>query len=203
MISNWLEPDWNQLRPDDAALPAMWEAVRIVPVFARSEDINAFLVEMERVNTNGGIVFARFELHAGRTFHWFASRNRWDEMDFFRSFLLHRVVRETCPELKLGESFLESPVFEWGSSLTLDGELARALVIGGPYKRFEGSPRQAKDLAGRFCSALFDDCFSEVEVFRSWKPWSAWFYGIAWDFTFIIIDKRLSIVTILCSTDTD
>jgi hypothetical protein len=60
---------------------------------------------------------------------------------------------------------------------------------------------KAKNLAARFCDALFDDRFLEVEVFRSWKPWSKWFHGIAWDCTFLIIDKRFGIVTILCETD--
>jgi hypothetical protein len=42
----------------------------------------------------------------------------------------------------------------------------------------------------KFCEPLFGDRFIEVEVFRSFAAWSPWFYDVAWDQTWIIIDKR-------------
>jgi hypothetical protein len=79
----------------------------------------------------------------------------------------------------------------------------REEVTGGAYERFEGATREAKNLGARFCDALFGDRFIEVEVFRSFAAWSPWFYDVAWDRTWIIIDKRQQLVSLMCRTDTD
>ena len=55
----------------------------------------------------------------------------------------------------------------------------------------------------RLSAALFGDRFDEVLVYHSYKPWSSWFYDVAWDASWIVIDKRSSTVDILCITDTD
>lgn len=112
-------------------------------------------------------------------------------------------VRGILPELTRDAKFEENIAFDWGSSLILDGELARALVIGGAYRRFEGTPRAAKDLGARVCEALFGDRYLDVEVFRCWKAWSPWFHDIAWDSTCFVVDRRFQAVSILVSTDTD
>jgi hypothetical protein len=124
------------------------------------------------VNVNGGAVYARLGVTGSRDFDWFASRNRWDEISFFSRLLSSSSVSSSLPAVTKEATFDESVTFEWGSSLTLDGELARALVIGGAYKKFEGPPRAAKELAARVCDAMFGDRFLDIEVFKCWKPWS-------------------------------
>ena len=165
--------------------------------------VEEYLAELRRVNVNGDAVYARFEVTGSRDFDWFATRNRWDEISFFSRLLSSPSVAKCLPEVTKDATFDESVTFEWGSSLTLDGELARALVIGGAYKKFEGTPRAAKQLAARACDAIFGDRFLDIEVFKSWKPWSRWFHDVAWDSTYIIIDRRGQTVSVLASTDTD
>jgi hypothetical protein len=87
--------------------------------------------------------------------------------------------------------------------LTLDGEIAQALVQGGAYKKFSGTAREAKDLGGRFCYALFGDRFTEIQIYKTYKAWSRWFHGVAWDVTWLALDKRFMKVWLLCVTDTD
>jgi hypothetical protein len=200
---SWLEVDWKQERPSDAVTAWLWRAVDIRAIDETPAEVESYLGELRRVNVNGAAAFARFEVKGNREFDWFASRNRWDEIAFFQQMLSHPVVRSRIPEVTKDANFDESIKFEWGSSLVLDGELARALVSGGAYKRFEGTPRAAKDLGGRVCEALFGDRFLDVEVFRCWKAWSAWFHDVAWDNTCVLIDRRLQQVSFLFSTDTD
>jgi hypothetical protein len=166
-------------------------------------DTEPYLAELRRISVNGAVIFGRFQIDGNKSLDWFASRNRWDEVDFFYQLLGHPALRQRWPELTEKIRDEEFPDFEWGSSLTLDGELARSLVIGGAYERFKGPPREAKNLAARFCEALFDDRYLDIEVFWCWNAWSAWFHDIAWDRTCVIIDRRLRSIGLLCSTDTD
>ena len=116
---------------------------------------------------------------------------------------MHPVVTHKLPEPTRDATFNESFTVEWGSSLTLDGELARAIVMGGAYLEFEGPPRDAKGLAARVCDALFGDRFRDVEVYRSRSSWSPWFLMEMFNTTYFIVDRREQVVTILVATDED
>ena len=198
----WKDPDWKQGRPSDAEVDSRWRSVTLTPV-ASPSDVEPYLVELRRVNANGDALFGIFQVEGDQNLDWFASRNRWDHVDFVRRVLSHPAVRERWPALVAKMSDAQFPAFEWGSKLALDGELARALVIGGAYERFTGRQREAKDLAAKFCDALFGDRFQDIEVFWCWRAWSAWFHDVAWDRTCLIIDRPSRTIAILCSTDTD
>lgn len=199
----WLEVDWKQERPSESATDWLWRSVEVQPVDGTPEALHAYMDELRRVNVNGGCFFARFQVSGDRDFNWFATRNRWDEIAFFSRFLTHPMVRGTLPEVTKDAAFGDDIAFEWGSSLILDGELARALVVGGAYKKFEGPARAAKEMGTQVCQALFGDRYLDIEVFRYWKAWSPWFHDVAWDSTCVVIDRRLQAVSVLVSTDTD
>jgi hypothetical protein len=203
MLVSWLAVDWNQERPTAAAEESLWRSVEIRPLPDVPPAVDEYLTELRRVNVNGDAVYARFEVTGSRDFDWFATRNRWHEISFFTRLLSSSSVSNALPEVTTEATFDASVTFEWGSSLTLDGELARALVNGGAYKKFEGPPRAAKELAARACDAIFGDRFLDIEVFRCWKSWSRWFHDGAWDTTYVIIDRRDQAVSVLASTDTD
>jgi hypothetical protein len=200
---SWLDVDWKQERPSDSATDWLWRTVEVQALDSTPPVVEEYLSALRRVNVNGDVVYARFAVSGSRDFAWFATRNRWDEIAFFARLLTHPAVRRKLPELTRDAKFGEEVAFEWGSSLTLDGELARALVIGGAYKKFDGTAKVAKELGGRVCEALFGERYAEVEVFRCWKAWSPWFHDVAWDSTCFVIDRRLQEVSVLASTDTD
>ncbi|MDX1487797.1 MAG: hypothetical protein R3268_06325 [Acidiferrobacterales bacterium] len=200
---SWHEVDWTQERPSNAAAEWLWRAVEVRPIDEVPPPVQEYIAELRRINVNGGAAYARFYVEGNRDYDWFATRNRWDEISFFSRFLAHPVVSNVLPDVTKGASFDDSIAFEWGSSLVLDGELARALVNGGAYKKFEGTPRDAKRLGMRVCDALFGDRFLDVEIYRCWKAWSPWFYDVAWDSTCVLIDRRLQAVSLFVSTDTD
>ena len=77
------------------------------------------------------------------------------------------------------------------------------LVQGGAYAEFSGTAREAMNVSGRFCDALFGDRFKEILLFKSHEAWSDWFCNVAWDATWVGFDKRESKVWLLCVTATD
>jgi hypothetical protein len=200
---SWLDVDWKRERPSDSATDWIWRTVEVQPLDSAPPIVEEYLAALRRMNVNGDAVYARFAVSGDRDFEWFTTRNRWDEIGFFARLLTHPTARRKLPELTSQAQFGADVTFEWGSSLTLDGELARALVDGGAYKKFDGTAREAKDLGARVCEALFGDRYPEVEVFRCWKAWSPWFHDVAWDSTCFVIDRRLQEVSVLASTDTD
>lgn len=72
----------------------------------------------------------------------------------------------------------------------------------GPTRGSSARPWKPRTSAGA-CEAHFADRLEDVEVFHSYKPWSRWFYDVAWDSTWLLVDRRFQVVTILAVTDTD
>jgi hypothetical protein len=200
---SWLEVNWNQERPGDAAAEWLWRAIEVKRIDETPSPVHEYLQALRHVYTNGDALYARFQVEGNEDFNWFATRNRWDEIAFFSRFFLHPVVASSLSKVTKDVRFDESVTFEWGSSLTLDGEFARSLVIGGAYKKFEGTPREAKALGMRVTDALFGDRYLDIETFRCWKAWSSWFHDVAWDSTLVLIDRRLQAISVLVATDTD
>jgi hypothetical protein len=200
---SWIDVDWKHERPNDLSFGQMWNDVEMVPCLEPVAAVDRYLALMREFNVNGGAIFARFGLSCNRDFDWFATRRRWVEIDFLSNFLSHATVREQLPAVVDGLKTEAIQPFDWRSSLTLDGELARNLVFGGAYKKFEGPAHEAKQIGVEVCKGLFGDRFNDVEVFASCSPWSSWFMDVAWDSTHIIIDRLNQTVSIIASTDTD
>lgn len=198
-----LEPNWEQQRPSLEDIQRMWKELRITHEPFQHPAVEEVLHHLRAAHVNGGAEFAQFKLSENPGFHWFGSRNRLDEIDFFDRFLSSSAVSSALPALKIGEPAFSEAAFEPGSALTLDGEIARTLVQGGAYERFAGTAREAKEIARRFCDAMFGDRFDDLQIYRSYKPWSQWFFDVAWDVTWLGFDKRYVKVWLLCVTDTD
>jgi hypothetical protein len=140
MIMNWKEPDWKQDRPTDAEIRWMWRSVALSSVDS-PPDTEPYLAELRRVNVNGSVIFGLFQIEGNESLDWFASRNRWDEVNFFRRLLSHPSVRQRWPDLVEKIRDEQFSDFEWGSSLTLDSELARSLLKGRLWRYLPGGAR--------------------------------------------------------------
>jgi hypothetical protein len=84
------------------------------------------------------VFLARFFVPEHPTFDYMTSRNRLgNETGFSRAFFSSTALTSTVPELKDSESYegcgdLQFPPgLEWGSSFTLDGEIADGVFSGG------------------------------------------------------------------------
>jgi hypothetical protein len=202
-MENMLEPDWQQERPDSAAIIDMWKQLDFHNhLFESSSVVTQLLESFKDTHSNGGAFFGCFSFEYHPVLHWFLSRNRWDEIEFPEHFLKSHALKERFPELCRSIS-TEAFGFEWGSSYTIAGYLAQSLANGGAYEKFKDGPAGAYYLTNWFCNWLIEDRFEDVIVLRTYNPWSGWFYGIAWDQTWLIIDKRNYRVWLLAITDTD
>jgi hypothetical protein len=176
--------------------------LRLEPAPLDSKALRELLAAFRETHANGGALFARFQVRP-TPLERLSEGEPWDKPEFFEALLGSATVRKALPELERAPRSPDLPRFDPGSSYTLDGEWAQALVAGGAYRRFPGTPRAAKTLAEKACHDLFGDRFEDIRVYRSWAPWAAWFHDVAWDVTWVGIDRRDRIVWLLCLTDTD
>lgn len=197
-----LEPNWNQERPDVAGARSIWEQSVFTADAAATPAVGELLKALRSTHVNGGAVFGRFRIADSPNLHWFVSRNRFDEITFIEHLLTSDALRAHLPNLNSPAS-MEALKWEWWSSYLMAGDWARTLMAGGAYEKFKREARYAMEIGERACFELFGDRFEDVMVFRSWAPWSDWFFNVAWDMTWVGIDKREAKAWILCITDTD
>lgn len=92
---SWLEPIGE--RPESVTTEDLWRSVtlRLLPEIPAA--VEAYVSELRRLNVNGSVIFARFEVSATPAFDWFASCCRWHELGFCEHFLMHPTIQEAFP----------------------------------------------------------------------------------------------------------
>ena len=141
-----IEPIWEQGKPTDSDVEVMWRELEIRHDVFQHPAVDEVLNHLREMRPNGGALFAQFHISQHPTFHWFASRNRFWEMNFFQRFLSSPPVTAAMPELEIEATDFPDPGFELGNSFTLDGEIGWTLVWGGAYAGFTGTPREQRIL---------------------------------------------------------
>ncbi len=197
----WLEVDHKCPRPSFTDTARAVREMAIQPVPDNDESVDVLLQELRA--TRSEALFAKFHVSGSKDLDWYASRNRWDDLGFAPAFLSHPEVCQCLPALTKRATLGDKIAFKSEDALTLDGILARVLISGGAYAKYQRGAREAKRIGALFCGAVFQDRFDDVEVLCCWDAWSAWFCDVAWDMTIVIIDRRHQHVSLLCSTDTD
>ncbi len=72
----------------------------------------------------------------------------------------------------------------------LDGSIAAQVLWGGAYEEFKEWPVVAKQLAVNVCQYMFRDRYEDIKVFESYLSWTDWFYDVAWDVTWMVLDRK-------------
>lgn len=169
-------------------------------------DISSPIVDKVRgtikhTHLNGGIILECFQIHNRE---WLKFPVKVEKCEpYFSKILTSDDVRLAVPELKIGEKLDCDPEFQWLSPFCLDGAIAAAIHSGGAYVSFPGPPGEAKRMALDLCSFMFGDRYQDVKVYESYKPWCKWFFDVAWEYTWFILDTALERIWLICITDTD
>jgi hypothetical protein len=206
MSPAWTDIDWTAPRPAASEIVASQEHLSYEPFDLDAPETRAVVDALTEAFSNGGPLLKGFRVLGGDSvLHWFASRNRYAEYGLLPHFLGSAAVREALPELQVPDPLGPELRFEesWSGTLTLDGELAATLKLGGAYGQFPGSAAEAKRLGAGFVDGVVGARHEDFRVYRSDAPWTPWFDNVAWDSTWVIIDNREQRLFLLCLTDTD
>jgi len=195
-----IEIDWDEEKPKFSKVKELLERGVFTVETLSTDGVNAVVQEFIKLNKFGDCKFISATFIDDPVLNWFIARNRFDELHFFEKFVQCSFFEEQG--LKYNKSF-RSIRWNQSSSYTLDGEIAHALMFGGAYNDFEGTGEQAKRLGMDFCRDLFGTRYEQVNIYTTEKRWSKWFFDIAWDNTWIGVDKENHRIWALIATDTD
>jgi hypothetical protein len=200
-----LKPDSRQLRPTPAEIKGMVKDIVVSPIVLPVKPFTEFLSRLREDRSEGGAYLVAFEIGPDSTFDWFASRNRLSEM--LNEFVTHRVIRESLPELQIPDSLPIPATCNSGFLLfdqfLLQGTLASVLYNGGAYAGRRGDGRAEDQFALEVCEAMFGPRYGEILCNPNYDRWAPWFWGVAWDVTIVVFDRRTRRLWILAVTDSD
>jgi len=182
----------------------MWDEISFEPREVEGPVAAELLGTLRDARELGGALLARSFVAEHPTFDFLAAGNMLGNYhEFSRAFF--SAMSSGVPELRSVKPCWDGdlqfpPQLEWGSSFTLDGEIAEVVFRGGAYERYTGTPAQAKELGVRFCDEAFGNRYHEVRAYRTFDRWHEWFRyveGVTW----LWLDKRRREIWLLCVTD--
>lgn len=181
----------------------MWERLDFAPLPTDYPRVERFAAALSSVYVNGRVVHRAFRLPVDPVFDWYSSRNRFYEMAFFERLWTAQSVQVAIPQQLRPVNFSSNDVFEWSSPLMLSGSLAWALAAGGAYQRHQAGTLDAKRLADAAAEELLVSDYDSALLFISHVAWSDFFFDVAWDSTWVLINTARQTVNVLLGTDTD
>ena len=181
----------------------MWAVVDFERIDLPFPAVEQFLKEMRPLYANGKVEHAAFTLPEHPVFEWFASRNQYHEMGFFEEFWKARGPKAALPYALRDLNFFDQKYFSFGSPFQLGGGLAWMLSAGGPYNRFERGGVEAKRLGEEAATEILAGGYDDALAFQCGVAWSDFFLDVAWDHTFLVIDRKRRVIHALLATDTD
>jgi hypothetical protein len=180
----------------------MCRRIGLTHVNLPEQPFGEFLRQLRQSHDHGGAHLAAFEVSPDNIFDWFAARNRLSDEDLIDSLVVHPAIRGTLPDLAIPELNVKSGL-TFADPFILDSRFAHCLHAGGAYWKPKENGKDAKTLALGVCEAMFGLRYGEIALIESSEAWTPWFYGIAWDLTEVVFDRRLRRLWLFAITDTD
>ena len=113
-------------------------------------------------------------------------------------------VRAAVPELQIPFPLQKLPRYSWYSGFEFEGAVTHSLLCHGAYVDSKFDVETARKLSRDFVDALLvnGDRLATI-VYSIRGAWTEWFFRIAWDQTFVVVNVPTGRWTLFCFTDTD
>ena len=127
-------------------------------------------------------------------------------LSFLTEVLNHKSLTPFISDLGVHEQkyVLTKDVRGVSSLYTLLGDLCSVLVFGGAYS--SGTKLKEEELIQTVKSFIDDFLpggYKNYDYFITYEPWNKWFCKVAWDATFLILNRNRKELNIICLTDSD
>lgn len=127
-------------------------------------------------------------------------------LSFLTEILNHKNLKPLIEELNPFETKyeLKKDVRGISSLYTLLGDLCSLLVLGGAYS--SGTALKNEELIQTvkfFIDDFLPDGYRSYDYYVSHEPWNKWFCNVAWDYTFILLNRNRKELNLICITDSD
>ncbi|PHG05822.1 hypothetical protein [Bacillus toyonensis] len=179
-----------------------WKAGTFEKIETNHVSIEQIINTYKKQNLNGGAVISCFKVH-NENFFKEIPHGEDGHQHFFRRIFNSLDIINNLEELKIHTSDKYKFRFKEHQAVMLDGSIAAQILWGGAYEAFQERPVAAKQLAINVCQYMFQDRYEDIKVFESDHPWTDWFYDVAWDATWMVLDSKEHKMWLICATDTD
>lgn len=180
----------------------MWKKNTFVKVDLNSSSLKELINVLKSLCEQDNVIVSCFEVRNPNVFNE-VPQEKGKLEEFIKKFLLSPDIIHLMPELNIKNSLKENIYVKYLSSLIFDGDLAIRILLGGAYKEFNGNPSDAKKIGQKLSNEIIGDRYTDITIFTTDDAFTDWYFGVAWDTTWIIFDKGKSKVWIICMTDTD
>lgn len=185
------QPRWSDLKLHEVPIPEAAEAYRL----KLEELYNASPVFLKRYEADS---FADFEAccRVQALYPWTT----------FQTELLRHPIFLSLPVLNEPNFNLVADG-EWfvGGGFYIEAFLASVLRSGGPYAQADA--RTALTTAQAARESIWGESYDGLWLYYLYRPWSKWFYDVAWDVTMIVVERseerNSATITCLFATSTD
>ncbi|MFV0394085.1 MAG: hypothetical protein ACK5LC_06780 [Coprobacillaceae bacterium] len=182
----------------------LWDTVSFIK--EDLDDISLALInKFALTHVNGGMQIHRYRIDSNSDIQWYIHRNRLQEIEFLKNLLSHKDLVDFRNDLDIT---IKNPnkdrLISYHTDIfSLVGSIARNLYQGGAYEHIECD--DAWNTAITYVEEAFQNRFDEVLFMNTsiFEEPGSWFYDVAWDYSWILVDKRYNRVTLISITDTD
>lgn len=175
------------------------EALALVPIRVADERLTAVARAITATHVNGEVGLGQFALQDMTGDFVGAFRREPGRLnEFFANPVVTETLRTPPP--------LDAPAglgFERRDEAAATEEIARPLQQGGAYENYKGSTEDALRLARKFVRAAGGDDPGGALIFSTFAAWSPWFFDVAWDGTWLWLNRTTGVFTVFLKTDTD
>jgi len=172
-----------------------WKEGTFEKIDTNNSSVEQLINTFKEQNLIGGAIISCFKVHNEN----FLKKYHIRKMDMSTSL----DIINNLEELKIHTSDKYKFRFKEQLAVMLDGSIAAQILWGGAYEGFKERPVIAKQLAVNVCQYMFQNRYEDIKVFESYRPWTDWFYDVAWDVTWMVLDSREQKMWFICATDTD
>jgi hypothetical protein len=165
--------------------------------------VERYVQLLKQKYVNGDVIFKSFEIPSHPVADWYFVRRNLESWLFFRELWFTPSPREVLSALKVPVGFENRPAFEWGNSFTFAGELASVLFRGGAYSVSDGTGVSEMQLSTEVANELIQGRYTDIYAYTNHAPWTEFFFDVAWDCTWLLLDRSLRKIHLLFATDTD
>ncbi|OXL94265.1 hypothetical protein B9T53_18865 [Bacillus sp. KbaL1] len=177
-----------------------WKEGTFEKIDTNNSSVEQLINTFKEQNLIGGAIISCFKVHNENFFKEIPHSKDGHE-HFFRRIFNSLDIINNLEELKIHTSDKYKFRFKEQLAVMLDGSIAAQILWGGAYEGFKERPVIAKQLAVNVCQYMFQDRYEDIKVFESYRPWTDWFYDVAWDVTWMVLDSRERKVWFICVTD--
>ena len=169
--------------------------------FVPTQQSQPFIIEMKE-QFNGQIKIIKIEVYSEQPHFWGSLAPRQFLNELINQPNFKSVIHDLEPFPDKVE--LVHHIDTISSLYSLIGDLCSKLAFGGAYSN--GSKLEPSELLStvkKFVEEFLPGGYLNYHYYYFFENWTGWFANVAWDSTYLLIDRNGKEISLICVTDSD